>query len=80
LGDRLIFGLSSPSIVDIPVEEPADPDGSWKQGACMPNMSRHWGYPLDGESSTLLGLDHGVHVLPVIEPRVLLRTQPIKLL
>jgi hypothetical protein len=69
LGDRLIFdsagGLGSEFSVTIPLEEPEDPDGAWKQGACMPDMSRHWGYPLDGESDSLLGDDHGVHVLPV---------------
>lgn len=29
-------------------------------------MSRHWGYPLDGNATQLYGFDHGVHVLPVI--------------
>ena len=62
LGDRLVFNFVSSSdagVMEIPTAEPSDPDGSWKQGACMPNMSRHWGYPLDGEAETLLGLDHG---------------------
>ena len=29
-------------------------------------MSRHWGFPLDGDVNQLYGYDHGVHVLPVI--------------
>jgi hypothetical protein len=29
-------------------------------------MSRHWGYPLDGNATQLYGFDHGIHVLPVI--------------
>jgi hypothetical protein len=28
-------------------------------------MGRHWGFPLDGQSASLLGPDHGVGVLPV---------------
>lgn len=35
-------------------------------GACQADMSRHWGYPLDGNATQLYGFDHGIHVLPVI--------------
>jgi hypothetical protein len=69
LGDRLIINAnSSPSdkLLSIPTIVPTDRDGPWKFGACMPDMSRHWGYPLDGSESSLYGYDHGVHVLPII--------------
>jgi hypothetical protein len=68
LGDRLLMNIdaSGKSLVEIPTIVPSDPDGAWKFGACQLDMSRHWGYPLDGQASSLYGYDHGVHVLPVI--------------
>ena len=66
LGDRLLMNYNTKFPVDIPIVAPDDPEGAWKSGACMPNMSRHWAYPLDGKRETLLGSDHGIHVLPVI--------------
>lgn len=70
LGDRLIINAhSTPSgktLLSIPTTVPAERDGAWKFGACQADMSRHWGYPLDGRAETLLGKDHGVHVLPII--------------
>jgi hypothetical protein len=67
LGDRLLVnaGGAGSARVHIPTEAPADPSGAWKRGACMPNMSQHWGYPLDGRGDSLLGADHGIHVLPI---------------
>jgi hypothetical protein len=66
LGDRLMMNSKSGSSgTEIPTKMPEDPEGSWKRGACMPNMSQHWGKPLDGDVNTLLGLDHGTHVLPI---------------
>ena len=66
LGDRLTFNNAGARVA-IPLEEPEDPDGAWKSGACDSNMGRHWGFPLDADpaSGGLLGYDHGVHVLPV---------------
>lgn len=68
LGDRLIMNIneSLEGFVEIPTIVPSDTDGPWKFGACQADMSRHWGYPLDGKSESLYGYDHGVHVLPVI--------------
>jgi len=69
LGDRLVANADGADggadSVRIPTSAPEDPDGQWKKGACMPNMSQHWGMPLDGNTDTLLGLDHGVHVMPI---------------
>ena len=69
LGDRLLVNTNSPSdkpLVAIPTTVPLEHDGPWKFGACQSAMSRHWGYPLDGDANSLLGFDHGVHVLPII--------------
>lgn len=70
LGDRIIVNAhSSPAhskLLSIPTTVPEDHDGPWKFGACQADMSRHWGYPLDGDANSLFGFDHGVHVLPVI--------------
>ena len=69
LGDRLLVNTNSPSgkpLVAIPTTVPLERDGPWKFGACQSAMSRHWGYPLDGDANSLLGFDHGVHVLPII--------------
>ena len=68
LGDRLIvnINMSSATTFMIPTTVPSTPDGAWKFGACQADMSRHWGFPLDGDAKQLYGYDHGVHVLPVI--------------
>lgn len=70
LGDRLIINAHSTAtgktLLSIPTAVPKERDGPWKFGVCGSAMSRHWGYPLDGEASTLYGRDHGVHVLPII--------------
>jgi len=68
LGDRLIMNINDAmeGFVEIPTVVPSDTDGPWKFGACQEAMSRHWGYPLDGNSESLYGYDHGVHVLPVV--------------
>jgi len=65
LGDRLVVNLD-PAGLSIPTTAPPDSAGKWKAGACMPNMSQHWAYPLDGEISSLLGTNHGKEELPVI--------------
>ena len=62
LGDRLAVNGGQ---LLVPTEAPADPQGAWKRGACMANMSQHWGYPLDGQESSLLGPQHGTGVLPI---------------
>ena len=54
------------SLLSIPTTVPAEHDGAWKFGACQADMSRHWGYPLDGNANSLYGQDHGIHVLPII--------------
>eukprot|EP01031_Cornospumella_fuschlensis_P038451 gene38451-46732_t len=70
LGDRLVVNAnSSPAgsaLLHIPTLVPTERDGAWKFGACQADMSRHWGYPLDGDAASLYGRDHGVHVLPII--------------
>lgn len=70
LGDRLVVNAhSSPAhkaLLNIPTTVPAEHDGPWKFGVCGSAMSRHWGYPLDGNANSLLGFDHGIHVLPII--------------
>lgn len=69
LGDRLLVNTnvtSRKSFVSIPTTAPAERDGPWKFGACQSDMSRHWGYPLDGDANSLYGYDHGIHVLPII--------------
>lgn len=67
LGDRLIVNVDSfGKGLEIPTTVPSTPDGSWKSGACQSDMSRHWGYPLNGDVNELYGFEHGIHVLPVI--------------
>lgn len=69
LGDRLIVNINSSTgapLVSIPTTAPVRHDGPWKFGACQSAMSRHWGYPLDGDANSLYGFDHGIHVLPII--------------
>lgn len=69
LGDRLLVNVNAATgkpFVHIPTTVPAPHDGPWKFGACQADMSRHWGYPLDGNADSLYGYDHGIHVLPVI--------------
>jgi len=69
LGDRLLVNINSLSgqpLLSIPTTVPKERDGPWKFGACQSDMSRHWGYPLDGNANSLYGFDHGIHVLPII--------------
>jgi len=66
LGDRIIANINSANELHIPTQVPTTHDGAWKFGACQEHMSRHWGYPLDGNASSLLGHDHGIHVFPVV--------------
>jgi hypothetical protein len=69
LGDRLLVntnGSTTTSLLAIPTRVPTERDGAWKFGACQSAMSRHWGYPLDGNADSLYGFDHGIHVLPII--------------
>lgn len=70
LGDRLIVNAHSSSnnssLLAIPVDVPQERDGPFKFGVCGADMSRHWGYPLDGDANSLYGFDHGIHVLPII--------------
>lgn len=67
LGDRLIVNVNPAGDgLAIPTTVPSTLDGPWISGACQADMSRHWGYPLNGDAKELYGFDHGVHVLPVI--------------